>query len=39
MEFYFSDANLLKDRFVKKLMDESEDKCMCRILFFKLYIA
>ena len=27
MEFYFSDANLHKDRFLKKLMDESEEKC------------
>ena len=28
MEFYFSDANLHKDRFIKQLMDQREDKCM-----------
>lgn len=30
MEFYFSDANLLKDRFLKKLI--TEDPCKCSSL-------
>ena len=27
MEFYFSDANLQKDRFIKKLLTASPDGC------------
>ena len=27
MEFYFSDANLQKDRFLKQQMDLQEEKC------------
>ncbi len=28
MEFYFSDANLHKDRFLKQLIDQEESGCM-----------
>ena len=27
MEFYFSDSNLHKDRFLKKAIDETKDGC------------
>jgi len=29
IEFYFSDANLQKDRFLKKQIEESADGCKC----------
>lgn len=36
MEFYFSDANLSKDRFLSGLL--KEDPCKCTFLFFMLLI-
>lgn len=30
VEFWFGDVNLHKDRFLKKLIDESDDGCKCK---------
>ena len=32
MEFYFSDANLSKDRFLKKEIDQTDDGCKALVL-------
>ena len=39
MEFYFSDANLQKDRFLKKEIEATKDGCKTfKYYFSKLYI-
>jgi hypothetical protein len=38
VEFYFGDANLLKDRFLSQQIRESDDGCMCFIVLPPLVI-
>lgn len=37
MEFYFSDSNLPRDKFLKKSIEESDDRCILSIFCFRLF--
>lgn len=36
VEFWFGDVNLHKDRFMKNLIEQSRDGCMCHLSFITL---
>jgi len=38
MEFYFSDANLHKDRFLKQQLQQSADGCEIILLCYRIYL-
>lgn len=39
VEFWFGDVNLHKDRFLKKLIDESDDGCKALVLTLQIQVS